>query len=319
MTPQAVSSSEIDTTVVLETFNYLEGTPIEAVHAALTAAIGFAAPPGAVEVLLADVTRDPAIARMLAAEFPSVRRLDAFAMGYDEAKALAAREARGRIIVYLDCDCVPDDGWFDRITAPLRDGRAAATGGFARYPGGFFSTLYSIMDFGFLLPRREHALGCYASNNSAFMREVLLRIPEPDGPMRCRCYPHAQQLARRGYPVMLAPGASVRHLPPPFLRERIRQGYDMVAACWVDAELPEARILRYGIAAAPAFFWRRIRLDFETIHRHGKEMGLSRIQRALARPILIAARILDLAGIVAALAIGPRARKLVEAQGTVSG
>jgi glycosyltransferase involved in cell wall biosynthesis len=310
---RTVRGGEIDTTLVVETYNFREGTSIASLRAALRAAVDISERCGhAAEVVLADVTRDVGVARLLDGEFPTVRRIDAYAMGYDEAKALAARDASGRYVVYLDCDCLPEPGWFENLTAPLRDGRAAVTGGLAHYPSGFFSTVCSLMDFGFLLPHRERRLGCYASNNSAFLREVLLEIPEPDGPMRCRCYAHAQELERRGFPVMLAGGAAVRHEPPPFFRERLRQGYDMVAACWVDPRLPESALLRRKVAAAWSFYRRRLRLDFSTLANREARTGLRRWQRPLAYPIMAAARLIDLAGMTAALMLGVRARRWVD-------
>lgn len=302
----------VDTSVVVETYNYVEGTSLDSLRASLAAATSFTPPPGGIEILLADVTRDPKIQQMLEREFPEVRRLDAVGFGYDEAKALAACEARGRYIVFLDSDCLPAPGWFEKITAPLREGRAVATGGAAHYPGGFFRKIYSLMDFGFLVPHRERVIGCYASNNSAFVREVLLEIPEPEGPMRCRCYAHAQELARRGKPVMLVKGASVTHEAPPFFRERLRQGYDMVASCWVNPQLPEARWLRYGFAAAPLFYLRRVRFDWRPIRKHARELGFGAIKRTLAYPLVALMRIIDLAGMTAALAMGINARKLVD-------
>src|SRR5207253_1661749 len=79
----------------------------------------------------------------------------------------------------------------------------------------------------------------------------ILDVPLPDGPMRCRCFAHAQKLLRRGTPVRMVPTARVRHERQPFLRERIRQGSDVVAACWVDPELRQVRWLRLGPLAAP--------------------------------------------------------------------
>lgn len=74
-------------------------------------------------------------------------------MDTTEAKNFTAKRAKGCYIVYLDCDCIPAPGWLEEITGPLRDGSAVAVGGFARYPGGWFAALCSLMDFGFLLPR----------------------------------------------------------------------------------------------------------------------------------------------------------------------
>jgi len=297
----------MDSTLVIETYNVLEGTSLESVRRSLRIASEFRAPDGGFEILLADVTGDPTIRALLDDEFPGVRFLDATGLGYCAAKRRAAEAARGRYVIYLDCDCVPDPGWWEQITARLRDGSAIATGGFASYPGGFSRKLQSLLDFGFLIPRQDRALGCYASNNSAFVRTVLLEVPEPEGPMRCRCYAHAQLLARKGCAAQLVAEAAVEHEPPPVLRERLRQGYDMVAACWVDSDLPEARWLRYRVLATPLYYGRRVKLDYTTLYRHRNETGLSRPGAMLAVPLILMWRLVDAVGMLAALACGPRA------------
>ena len=302
----------MDTSIVVETFNTMEGTSLDSLRQALRAATSFQLPNGEVEVLLADVTRDPAIRRLLEQEFPEIRRIDGVGLGYCGAKRRAAQGARGRYVVYLDCDCVPEPGWWEHITAPLRDGTAVATAGFAHYPGGFFEKIQSLLDFGFLIPHCNRPLGCYPSNNSGFTREVLLALPEPEGPMRCTCYAHAQLLARLGMAPQLVAGAAVRHEAPPMLRERLRQGYDMVAACWVDPQLPDADWLRLGLFAAPLYYARRVWLDLNTLFMHRSETGLGRIAAIAAVPLIPLLRLVDGLGIVAALFWGTAARRWVD-------
>ncbi len=306
------SPVDVETSLVVETFNYYEGTSLESLRRSLHRACELAAKDGNTEVLLAEVTGDAKLAEMIAVEFPAVRILDATGLGYDEAKAVAASRARGKYVVYLDCDCTPDPGWFHAILGPLRDGTAVAAGGFTRYGEGFLNKVSCVMDFDFLYPRTDRDLGCYARNTSAFRRDVLLSVPVPEGAMRCRCYAHAQILARRGTPVRLVASAAVTHEPPPLVRERLRRGYDMVAACWVNPELPEARWLKFGIAAAPLFYRRRVRLDWRTFGRYHRDAGLTSFQSILARPLAAVLRLIDLVGITAALALGPKARRLVD-------
>ena len=298
----------MDTSIVVETYNVLDGTSLQSVRRALGAATAIRASHEGIEILLVDVTGDATIRHLLEQDFPQVRLIDASGSSYDAAKMLAARQARGRYVVYLDCDCVPAPGWFDHITGPLRSGEAVATCGVTRYPGGFFSKLQTLMDFGFLFPVYDRPLGCYVSNNSAFLRELLLRIPAPDGPLRCSCYPHSQMLARRGLAPRLAAQASVSHERPHLLRERLRQGYDAVAVCWVDPRLFEARWLRYGLAAAPLFYFRRVAFDWRLLLDHRDETGLGRGSAGLALGLLPLLRLIDLAGTLAALVAGPRAR-----------
>lgn len=300
----------MDTSIVVETYNYLEGASIDALRAALRAATKVIAPEG--EVLVADVSGDSAVRQMLSAEFPDVRRVDAVGLGYDEAKMRAAEGAKSRYVVFLDGDCLPESAWFENLMAPLRQGVAVATGGFARYPPSFFSAILSVMDFGFLLPRIERKLGCYAFNNAAFLRDALLQIPLPQGPMRCRCYAHAQRLSRAGMPVLLTPSAAVVHGRPPFIRERLRQGYDVIAACWVDPDLPEARWLCWGPAAAPIYYLRAIRLDWHRYQAGFKDLGLKRWQAVIAFPLFPILRLVDFVGIMGALLFRVRSRRWLD-------
>ncbi len=173
--------------IVVETFNHTELGDTGRLRGSLGAAVEIAARGG--EVLCADAAGSPALAALLA-EFPGVRRVDAAGLGYDEAKRRAARHASARYILYLDGDCLPEPGWLEALLAPLRSGRADATGGFTRYDSGFLASVLTIMDFGFLLPRRERILECYASNNSGFRRELLLAAPAPDGPASATLTPN---------------------------------------------------------------------------------------------------------------------------------
>ena len=77
----------MDTSIVVETYNYLEGASIDALRAALRAATKVIPPKGEVEVLVADL---------------SVRRVDAVGLGYDEAKVRVAEEAKSRYVVFLE-------------------------------------------------------------------------------------------------------------------------------------------------------------------------------------------------------------------------
>jgi hypothetical protein len=169
------------------------------------------------------------------------------------------------------------------------------------YEGGWFARVLSIMDFGFLLPRREHPLDCYASNNAAFAADALRRTPAPEGDMRCRCFAHAQKLMRQGTPMQLAPGAFVRHEPVPLVKERLRRGWDLVAAARVDPELPEARWLRFDVLAAPLFWAQNVALDTKRVLTAGGDMGLGPLSRVAAVPLMAAIRLIDTRGIVAAL------------------
>jgi NADPH-dependent ferric siderophore reductase len=300
----AESRRELEVSVVVESYTHGEGSGIDRVARALRAATATVNEHGAGEVLVADSSADPALAQLLEREFPQLKRVDAAGLGYDEAKLLAAAQARGTYVLYLDGDCIPTEGWLEQHLAALRSGRAA-TGGFTRYDGGFLGAIGSVLDFGFLLPVEPRVLDCYAFNNSGFRRDVMLEAPPPDGQMRCRCYAHAQELRRRGLPVWMVPEARVRHERQPFFRERYRQGFDMIAARWVDPALPGARLLKAGPLAAPIFYGHVVR-DWRRLLRSRRDLELTRWQLLPAAVLAALSRLVDLAGMVRALGPGGR-------------
>lgn len=302
--------------VVVESYTHGEGSSLERVRLALESATVMIEEEGSGEVLVADSSGDASLSELLAREFPHARRIDAQGLGYDAAKMKAAAESDGQFVLYLDGDCIPAPGWLDRHLESLRDG-AVATGGFTRYDGGFFGVVESVMDFGFLLPAARRELPCYAFNNSGFRRELLLATPVPDGPMRCCCYAHTQLLRRGGTPVRMVPDARVRHERQPFFRERFRQGFDLVAVCWADPELEEGILLRVGVLAAPFFYARAVVNDLRRLAAGRRDLGLRLWQVPLAALLFPCFRLVDLAGILRALAPGGR-KKGLELEGAAA-
>jgi glycosyltransferase involved in cell wall biosynthesis len=292
-----------EVTIVVESYTHGEGAGLDRVAQSLRAATDMVEAHGAGEVLVADTGADADLADLLAREFPDARRVDASGLGYDQAKVRCAREARGRFVLYLDGDCIPAAGWLDAHLAALRGGRGA-TGGLTRYDGGFLGAVGSILDFGFLLPAEPRVLGCYAFNNAGFERELFLAEPPPNGPMRCRCYAHAQRLLRRRDGVWMVPEAKVRHERQPFFRERYRQGFDAVAACWTDPELRAARFLKLGLLGAPLFYADAIRNDWRRLVNGRLTLELASWQVPIAAALMPIFRLVDLAGAARALAPG---------------
>ena len=300
-------TQSLDVSVVVESYNLAEGTSaVERFRLARAAASRMLAVFGAGELLVTDAAGDPAVAELLDREFPRARLVDARGLGYDEAKYKAAVEAASKYVVFLDGDCVPNDQWLRAHLEALRAG-AHATTGVTRYDGGWRSAVESILDFGFMFPPRARWVDCYGSNNSGFRRDTLIATPPPQGPMRCTCYAHARELKRRGTPVRLVPDAKTRHEPQPLVAERYRQGFDTIASCWIDTSLPEARLLRLGVAAAPLFYARAVVNDWRRLLQSRRELGLASWQAVVSLPLFPLLRLIDLAGMVRALAPGGRA------------
>ena len=285
-------------TIILESYNLSEGTDHNRFRTALQQACTMAAE-GDGEVLIADAYGSELLARMLRQDFPKVGHVVAAGHSYDEAKAKAARAASSPFLLFLDGDCLPDPGWSQRLLEVLKQGRSAC-GGYTRYEGGLLAAIMSVMDFGFFYPRVSRPLKCYASNNSGFHALLLEQVPVPRGNLRCRCYYHAQQLLRRDTPVWFVPEASVLHELPPIVRERTRQGYDRIAACWADPDLLEARWLKLGVFSIPLFYAQSVLLDLRRMWSGYRDLNLPLVILPLAFACFPVLRLLDTIGMLRA-------------------
>lgn len=295
----------VEYSIIVETFTFNEGGDGDRFRAVLRAATHMISQDENGEVLVTDACGLPELKEMLRSEFPQVRRIEATGLGYDGAKVRAVQETSGRYILFLDGDCIPEPGWHHHLLEVLRSERAVAVGGFTHYEGGFLAAVMSVMDFGFLYPCIQRPLQCFASNNCGFLREALEEIPVPDGAVRCRCFYHAQLFLRRGTPVQLVPEARVWHERQPLIRERSRQGYDLIAACWTDPALPEARWLRWGILALPLFYTARVLLDWKRLWIGRKDLVMALWQVVLTLPLFPLLRLIDAAGMVRAFITEP--------------
>jgi hypothetical protein len=297
----------IEFSVILETLTLCEGGSPERFRNVLAAAAAVAEQANA-EVLVADVCNSAKIEKMLEREFPRIKRVAAAGLGYDQAKSKAAEQASGPYLLFLDGDCIPEPDWHERLLAALRSGAVSACCGYTRYEGGFLAAVFSIMDFGFFYPLTARSVGCYASNNSAFRRDLLERVPVPEAGMRCGCFYHAQLLLRSGTPVWLVPEARVLHEMPPLARERWRQGYDVVAARRADPEVRGARWLGWGLLSLPLFYAMEVMHDWKRVVVGRRSLGLSGWQATAALALFPILRLLDAAGMARALLAGGEGR-----------
>jgi hypothetical protein len=296
-------NQSIEFTIVVETHTFSEGGDWDRFRESLRSACSIAAE-GNGEVVVTDVSGLPELEIFLQREFPQLRRINAAGAGYDEAKMLAAHSAQGKFVLYLDGDCIPQPRWHQHMLSALRSSKTGACGGYTRYDGGFFAAICSVMDFGFFYPVIPKDLKCYASNNCGFTKEALEKVPMGESKLRCGCYYHAQHLMRKSVAIQLVPEAKVLHEMQPIIRERTRQGYDTVAACWQDPELPEARWLRAGIFSLPLFYTMQVALDWKRVWVGRNDLNLAFWQVALSFPLFALLRILDAIGMLRAFIVG---------------
>jgi glycosyltransferase involved in cell wall biosynthesis len=184
---------------------------------------------------------DPAVpgtaieAQIDAAAFPgTIRLVPAPGQRYYEQKNKGAALAKGEIVIFLDSDVVPDEGWLEGLLAALDDPSVRIVGGETYHAT---ETLNDKLFAAFwTFPTRRPSRGLYRykhfyANNLAVRRELFLAHPFPDAPAyRGQCAALAKSLMRHGVAIYRQGASTVSHPPPEGLRtfvvRALCQGYD---------------------------------------------------------------------------------------------
>ena len=195
----------------------------------------------------------------------------------------AVRTARNEILAFTDDDAMPDDGWLDAVTAPLRapDSPYVGAGGqiqpvFETPPPSWLREILARRDTHFLGPLHfrgntphDYVNAPWESSplgaNCAYRRSVLIEVPYPPhlgpnletGGRGGEDYAVAHRILGRGQRLRYTPEARVYHTVHPdrltleFTRERYRlSGEEWVALRTASGQsLPSQATLRQRVAA----------------------------------------------------------------------
>jgi hypothetical protein len=209
-------------------------------------------------------------AHLDAAAWPgTIRVVPAPGQRYYEQKNKGARLASGEVLVFLDSDVIPEEGWLEGLLAALDDPQVAVVGGETYHATDtFYDKLFAAF---WTFPTRRPSRGVHRyrnfyANNLAVRREVFLAYPYPDAPAyRGQCSALAKTMRSQGIPIHRQGASRVSHPPPEggwtFVVRALCQGYD--AVYW-------KRRRRFGLllgANPVASLWRLFRQWAEVLVR----------------------------------------------------
>lgn len=194
---------------------------------------------------------------------------------YYEMKNAAVQRARGRHVVFLDSDVIPEPGWLATLLAALEDPRVEVVGGACSLATDGLVARSMALAWFFPLRTEHGALqpctGLFA-NNLALRREVALRYPFPvlAGSSRGACRLLAQRLVDGGRGLFRHTAARVEHPAPHGLRHLLRRALAQGRDSLLLDRATGGGSLRASLAR-PGRAWAR---TVKRVLRHRRRVGL---------------------------------------------
>ena len=205
---------------------------------------------------------------------------------YYQLKNAGARMAQGEIVVFVDSDVLPEEGWLENLLRPLREPSVQLVVGNSYIQAdGVYGKAFAL---GWYFPMRSAdgpvvTARSLLANNVAVRRELFVRYPFPEDPdlyIR-QSVIYGETLRAAGIPIHVNPCARVAHPPPRFLRSALIQGHDTAVRARRASNGDRGRPRR-----ALRRFVRNLRTGSARIVARRREVGLSPIAVPVALAIV---------------------------------
>lgn len=154
---------------------------------------------------------------------------------YYALKNEGASMSSGEVVVFIDSDVIPDEGWLETLLESFEDPAVEIVGGQTYMPRrSLYSKAFALFwFFGVRADREDMAEEpWFFANNFAVRRETFARFPFPPAPLyRGNCVHLAETLRRNGVRIFRNYRAAVEHPPPGLAKLATRalwEGHDHV-------------------------------------------------------------------------------------------
>ena len=162
-----------------------------------------------------------------------------------EARAAAARAARGTLVAYLEDHCYPEPGWAAALCARADEGWSAVGYGFRNAnPRSSASRAMALMEYGhWVVPTRQaaHPASMLAGNNIAYARAALLGLNSSADELLDTDWVLQRVLSASGQRMLFEPGAIAVHEH----FDRLLDGFQILAMYGTLATQRRARSERW--------------------------------------------------------------------------
>lgn len=219
-----------------------------------------------------------------------LRIIPASGLHYYDLKNFGAKHSKGELIIFLDSDVIPEDGWLVSLLESFQHSDVLVVGGNTYMTAG--SVYEKSLALLYFLPRGSDTTGCicevcksedFFANNVAFRRELFESYPFPTLPqVRGQCQALAEMLQSLGVKIFYQPRSSVSHPAPNGLRHFVItamcHGHDVVMTY-------RRRAVSVNVTVESKHDWRKhksIRQKFFKVYQRYRNAGLSRKDTIIA-------------------------------------
>ncbi len=196
---------------------------------------------------------------------------------YYQLKNLGAELCRNEVVVFVDSDVIPEEGWLSALLDPFRhpDVQFVAGSAHVSLDGRYSKTFALFWMFRLRVEKGElRETRQFGANNLAVRRGLFRKHQFPEMPLfRGQCRALAESLQRHGVKMLREQRARVAHPAPNglkrFICKALSQGY--------DREIRALHGERFGISVRHPY-WRygeSLRNALRKIRRHYRDVHLS--------------------------------------------
>lgn len=207
---------------------------------------------------------------------------------YYEQKNFGALQAEGDLIVFLDSDVIPEDGWLVNLVEPFRSPAVSVVGGNCYIdPDTIVAKAFALFWF---FPLREDQgrlleKSYFFANNVAFRSNTFKQFtfPASRDVSRGACVQLADALRRANVTIYRNTNAQVSHPAPNGLKHFVFRGIAEGRDRWIQLRSAGT----YNTKCVHAFqrFLKTLADDFHRIAKHRHQVGVSTIGTAVVAGI----------------------------------